>query len=180
MNLNSNSFSAKLYRWFYNVHIMPTNLCPYFWKLVITYVFAIPVLLFSLPYEIIDRKFKNDADTFPERIGLGFVYWLGVFAILITFSPILLLFGESLNGEFKWAFKAAFSVYFIIIFVLFYTLIARLVKILKDKKKKVPSNLNIDSKRKPSILVEFVKAKYNKYCPQIKWENNKTNEENND
>lgn len=36
MKLNYNSFSSKLYRWIYysDTNEMPSNLCPYFWKLV--------------------------------------------------------------------------------------------------------------------------------------------------
>ncbi len=31
MNLNINSKTAKLYRWFYATNEMPQSLCPYFW-----------------------------------------------------------------------------------------------------------------------------------------------------
>jgi len=26
--------------------------------------------------------------------------------------------------------------------------------------------------KKPNIIIEFIKAKYNRYCPKIDWENN--------
>ena len=40
---------------------------------------------------------------------------------------------------------------------------ARINKLIKEKR-------TPQEEKKPSIVIEFVKAKYNKYCPQIDWE----------
>jgi hypothetical protein len=81
MILNHNSISARLYRWFYETGIMPNNLCPYFWKLVIAYTFALPLLILTLPHTILQEEKYSSA----PRIGYS------IFFYLITFIAISML-----------------------------------------------------------------------------------------
>ena len=96
MELNKNSFSAKLYRWFYATKQMPQNLCPYFWKLVVAFIMALPVLILTLPYEIIYYK---DGDKYDEPIGhrlfVSFVVMLLGFLLFMLGVAVAYLFGYS-------------------------------------------------------------------------------------
>jgi acyl-homoserine lactone acylase PvdQ len=71
MKLNINSTSAQLYRWFYATEQMPQSLCPYFWKLVLMWVFILPYTILSLPVILMDLK-DPDRRTTGERAGVGF------------------------------------------------------------------------------------------------------------
>jgi hypothetical protein len=93
MQLNHNSFSAKLYRWFYGVDSMPGNLCPYFWKLVIAYVMALPLFVSTLPYEIIYFKSRENDEKISNRIFVSFIICLLFLAAFCLFSVFSLIFG---------------------------------------------------------------------------------------
>ena len=97
MKLNKNSISAKLFRWFYRTSELPTNLCPYFWKLVMAYVFAIPVFIISLPYVIVDKDSRNES--LGNRIGLGIVCWFGLFLLIAAPTPIMLFWYTPVKGS---------------------------------------------------------------------------------
>lgn len=55
MNLDLNSKTAQLYRWFYEREVwdMPNNLCTYFWQVVVMVIFFIPALIIWLPWFIV-------------------------------------------------------------------------------------------------------------------------------
>jgi len=102
MKLNKNSISAKLFRWFYGTSELPTNLCPYFWKLVMAYVFVIPLFIISFPYIIIDKNSCNES--LGHRIGLGFVCWIifsaSIVCLIAALSPIMLFWYTPVKGSF--------------------------------------------------------------------------------
>lgn len=168
MKLNLNSNSAKLYRWFYGKEYMPSNLCPYFWKLVIAYIFGLPLLVLTLPYIILNLINGDDnPDTIGSRIlASAFMYTVTYFAIAML-SPIMLLFmkfpkhGTSylhdllIQGILLWV---------VAIVVGIYLLIRAMHNKYSEKK------FEDASYKKPNIVIEMVKAKYNKYCPKIDWE----------
>ena len=62
MELNLNSLTAKLYRWFYKQNEMPSSLCPYFWKMILACILYIPLFLFDLPSRIA-RKIQKENTT---------------------------------------------------------------------------------------------------------------------
>lgn len=184
MQLNHNSFSAKLYRWFYGVDSMPGNLCPYFWKLVISYVMALPILVLTLPYEIIYFKSRENDETISNRIFISFVISLFLCAAFALLSAVSLLFGyRPTHGHFMYSFILGGTLGWIILTIVgIYHGIKYLILKAKEPKRiyDEEGNYVIQGKRtKPNIVVEFVKAKYNKYCPKIEW-NNKPNETDND
>ena len=170
MKLNKNSISAKLFRWFYGTTELPTNLCPYFWKLVMAYVFAIPLFIISipsiLPYSIIDKDTCNES--LGSRILMGFIYWFILFLLIIALTPIMLFWHtphkdsllETLIeiGVFIWMLGLIFG-------------FAWFIEYLKEKsleRKWERGNLPKKEKRS-NIIVEMVKATYYKYCPKIDW-----------
>jgi hypothetical protein len=175
MNLNKNSFSARLYRWFYNREEMPKNLCPYFWMLVTAYLFALPVVIFTLPFELVYTKFGKDNEALGTRIGASIIMWFFIFMAFVVISPVLLLFGASFNGSLHNIFHGAILSYIIGTgFGLYYLVkfIYNKIKERNEPKYDEDGNIVIRGRaKKPNILVEFIKAKYNKYCPQITWVN---------
>lgn len=151
MKLNINSRSARLYRWFYGSKDMPQNLCLYFWKLVTMYVFLLPFTIVTLPYMIIFSKGEPEPE--PDiflRIIFSLSMWFIMFICIVMMSPILLLFGETINGSYKNLFIGAFIMY-LFVGVLF--LNAGISKL----------------KNRSCIITEYVKAKFYKFCPKIDW-----------
>ena len=162
MILNKNSISAKLFRWFYETKELPTNLCPYFWKLVMAYVFVIPVFITTLPYVIIDKY--SWSLSLGSRIGLGFVCWFILFLLITALTPIMLFWHTPVKdslletlieiGVFTWMAGLTIGVMWFI----------------HHLGEKIKERRNLPKKEKRSnIIVEMVKATYYKYCPKIDW-----------
>jgi hypothetical protein len=81
IKIDYNSLHARLYRWFYSVDKMPVSLCPYFWKLVIAILIAPGMALMQLPYYVLQGFKKTDLDGNGERIIVGLVMYLGLWAL---------------------------------------------------------------------------------------------------
>jgi|688.fasta_scaffold616235_1 hypothetical protein len=169
MKLNKNSISAKLFRWFYRTSELPTNLCPYFWKLVIAYVFAIPLFIFSLPYVIIDKDTYNES--LGNRIWISFISWFILLLLIAALSPIMLFWhtphkGSILEnliiyGFFVWAVGLTWGCAWFIEYI---------QDKIKERKERKWGRKNLPKEEKSSnITVEMVKATYYKYCPKIDW-----------
>lgn len=160
MELNSNSISAKLYRWFYNRHAyeMPQSLCPYFWQLLLMYVLIVPYVLIALPY-LFFNKGKN------QSISTGIFGPIIIYVLMyIIFSMITLIFGlfvHKLPNTFFWVTTINIGVNTWLIVSVYF--VVRLIFSIID------GNGKTLKEEKPNLLVEFVKAKYNKYCPKITW-----------
>ena len=165
MKLNKNSISAKLFRWFYRTRELPTNLCPYFWKLVMAYVFAIPVFIISFPYVIIDKNSCNES--LSERIGLGIVCWFGLFLLIAALTPIMLFWYTPVKDSFlEILIHCGFLVWLAGLIIGIIWFIYHLGEKIKERKRR-----NLPKKEKRSnIIVEMIKATYYKYCPKIDWD----------
>lgn len=177
MKLNINSISARLYRWFYTTQQMPESLCPYFWKLVLMWVFIVPYTIISLPVILMDQKEPERRST-GERAGMGFIIYFILFMLITMLSWIGLFFVTPVKdspymnilvtGGIGWFFSIVIGG-------------IEGYKALKDWNYRRKIKYNEDGYRiwdepkekQPSIIAEFVKAKYNKYCPKIDWNYNK-------
>ena len=163
MELNKNSNIAKLYRWFYKVDSwnMPKSLCPYFWKLVIMWMLILPVTIMYLPVIIgsIFNKFKFHSK--DDRGFISFIAYLAIFvgtSILISISIIWnnqIMNKESLLGLYQLIGLTLLG----ILIVGFITYYLTTIKFTSNKPKE----------KKPSIIKEYIKGRYNKYCPTINW-----------
>lgn len=184
MKLNQNSISARLYRWFYLTEDMPTNLCPYFWKLVVMYILLIPVGIITLP-TIFSKRIHYGDFNFTERLIVSFVSWALMFFVFIAIFPITYLFVGWFPKD------TTFNAWQIIglglwIGVIIGCLITLPIYLYKRRKEKhqqrykksiwneefgdyVDNPDYVPYESKPNILIEFIKAKYNKYCPKIDW-----------
>lgn len=172
MKLNYNSFSSKLYRWIYysDTNEMPNNLCPYFWKLVVAYIIALPVLVFTLPYELVRLFIKNkeemDMPLLP-RIISTVIFVLALILIASVLAPISLFFGYTPIEGSKLESIIHFGVFLWVIWGIVGLVYG--IRYLVDKYKN--RSKVIKEAKSENIVVEFVKAKYNKYCPKIEWVN---------
>jgi hypothetical protein len=174
MKLNVNSVSARLYRWFYVTNKMPQNLCPYFWKLVIMWILIVPYTILSLPY-IVVYKGKDNSDSFGEKPVTGFfIYCILGLVLSMLFSISIFFVGFYPKDTFLLNFQTLGSLLWMIA-ILFggYCLIIWLVEKYKDSKIKYDENgvriFRPKNEKDPNILIEWIKASYNKYCPRIEW-----------
>lgn len=112
MELNENSWYARMYKWIYGVEL-PNNLCKLFWSLLL----MIPFFILSLPVQIVQRVLAatvlkefyesnrnnstmlsfNAVLSVPPTLGLivsrNITYWIGTFAleaVVIIFTVIVL------------------------------------------------------------------------------------------
>lgn len=161
MKLNQNSLSAKLYRWFYKTDTMPTNLCPYFWKLVTAVILSPLFAIYTLPYEIINYK-RRRRDTYGDMLGESLGYWLLIAGVICMISPLGLFFYIPDESSLLFMIMATGCILWgSLILVGITWAIVKTVVYLKSKKS--------DDEKTDNIIVEMVKAKYHKYCPKIDW-----------
>ena len=173
MKLNINSVSARLYRWFYSTAQMPQSLCPYFWKLVLMWVFIVPYTIISLPCILMDLK-DPDHKTTGERAGVGIILWFILFMLISMLSWFGLFFATPTKDSIWWHAIGAGLIGWGVAFV--FGCVA-LFKWSKEKWDNRRIKYDEDGYRiweepkekQPSIITEFIKAKYNKYCPKIDW-----------
>ena len=166
MKLNKNSISAKLFRWFYGTTELPTNLCPYFWKLVMAYVFAIPLFIIPLPYVIINKDTCNESP--GNRIWMGIICWFILFSLITALTPIMLFWYTPVKDSFLefliiyGFFELAAGLFIGIIWFIHY--LGEKIKERKWESRNLPKK-----EKRSNIIVEMVKATYYKYCPKIDW-----------
>ena len=163
MKLNKNSISAKLFRWFYRTSELPTNLCPYFWKLVMAYVFAIPLFIISFPYVIIEKS--SSIESLNSRIWMGIICWFGLFSLITALTPIMLFWYTPVKDS----FLEILMIYGFFVWAAGLTL--GIIWFIHHLGEKIKERRNLPKKEKRSnIIVEMVKATYYKYCPKIDWD----------
>jgi hypothetical protein len=167
MTLNENAPLARLYRWFYLDDQMPKSLCPYFWKLVLMWIAIIPVTLFSIPTFIMAAIFKDPkVERLGERIGISTIIWLGLWVISTLIVAIISFFVSfQPEGDLDLFAKLGYVFWVVIICVILYHQYRKMQDKRIEKKRK-----GVKSEPKVSIVKEFIKATYNKYCPRITWE----------
>jgi hypothetical protein len=166
MKVHKNSLHAKLYRFTYEKGL-PPNLCPYFWKLVGAAIIFIPHFIFRLPVTIRQWIMKDKEFVGPnECLGISLVIW-----ILLTFAVWYII------GQVNW-FKAMFGCYsysqgwanfgwgvnLFAIIITFFVLRHEYPEWFSSK-----GEYGEYQEKRPNIIVEFFKAKYHKYCPQLQW-----------
>jgi hypothetical protein len=177
MKLNSNSISSKLYRWFYGTNDLPNNLCPYFWKLVLAWLVLIPYSLVCLPvilHELFDKTYRFTDNSTGKRIGYSSLTYALLFFIGCMLSSIGSFFIQPEKDSF-YGFMGTLG------FCLW--VCAIVIGVIEGFKafnewnysRKIKYDeygrriWNQPKEEKTYLVVEFAKAKYNKYCPKIDW-----------
>ena len=188
MKINTSSVSTQLYMWFYGIseRKLPTNLCPYFWKLVLMSLLIIPYSIFCLPVVIMELVMKILNKEEPrnetwERVGYSLVIYLvliGLSSLVISITlfwntysyktnPIM--YNLSITGTLLWGLSILIGSYHVL------RGIGEWISNLFSNKnvKYDEGGYRIYREPKVNIVKEFVKAKYHKYCPKIEWVNKK-------
>jgi hypothetical protein len=181
MKLNENSVSAKLYKWFYAVSEyqgLPNNLCPYFWRMVLMYLTIIPYVLFSIPvvvYDLFDKNYSNGDRKTGERLGVSAGVYIALFAITALISAIVALFIKvEKNTLFEFLVVGGVLIWagLIVIGIIEGIKHLREYATTNDSYYDEQQNKWVVKKAKVNMTAEFIKAKYNKYCPKIDWVGN--------
>lgn len=171
MKVYENSLHAKLYKFTYSSNL-PTNLCPYFWKLVFGFLVFIPNFLLQLPaliYNLFKREYDDDCG---DNRSTGFAFWIVVLILYlygrITYNMILAFMNYN-PYDLKWA-SAGMVINIAIIVIAMWFVSKKLYE--NYKYKKTVAKGGVYAEDEPSIIEEFIKAKYNKYCPKLEWKEN--------
>ncbi len=156
MILSKNAKLTKLYLWFYDEmeFELPNNLCPYFWKVVGMIFCIIPYTIICIPGIIVNKTTKGGFSRFPVSVMI----YLGIFIFFALMTPIYSFFSSVHypKGTLGHALSIFGGIVWLVIFIIFIWWVTD--KFTEKKKDK-----------SPNILVEFVKATYNKYCPKLEW-----------
>ena len=179
MKLNYDSYLSRLYRWFYLTDNMPNNLCPYFWKLVIMLILILPTAIISLPIILIETIKKEEFTTYSERFGLSFIAYVLIIALIsigaaacwpwFTYSKNSFLDNCAHLGVMMFVFGFAYGIYSLLKWI-FNSISDRITYTTNDEGRKVYRERR---EPRPNIIVEFIKAKYEKNCPRVEWFNQK-------
>ena len=153
MTLNYNSFNAKLYRYFYDVNSMPDSICPYFWKLLMAWVFIIPVSIFSFPAVIGEIITKQSYGL--TRMFVCCVLYVVLYCIVSMVFTVL-IFTNHYDSESIIVKMGSVGI--------IYWLVAIVITVLETVK-----YIRSNNKLEDSVIVGFVKSKYNRYCAKITW-----------
>lgn len=181
MELNHNSLSARLYRFYVGHDNMPTNLCPYFWKLVLVYLTVIPLTLLALPTMVMEKlinshKYSTKWVPLVKLAFGGFMIYVLIYLVLsMLFASGAFIFGYNYIPEENevlsfLGFTQSIGLMLVSALlimgavVLIITTISMMLKLLAADHRKF---------RDSNVMIQFVKAKYNRYCPQIQWKHTK-------
>lgn len=158
MKANKNSIHSKLYYFTYDSDL-PDNLCPYFWKLLFAFLVFIPNLIIKFPYFILDKLFfKHEYNTSTDQTAKGLMTWILLFIIYsISFVNWHLI--KAIFNCYSYISECAnLALGFDIICLIIISIIIYNYHVKKDM---ISDTINIP--------IEFIKAKYNNYCPKIDW-----------
>lgn len=159
MQLQTSSWHSRLYTFTYS-KMLPQSLCPYFWKLVLAMVLFIPLTILYLPLIILRLVFEFNYFRYPTYFkgkDLRFM-WL---SNAICWDLIWIIRGF-IHKEWK-------VLLFLFVAILIVTFVVIVTANLFEPK---PKKIKPKKEKEPGILTEFIKAKYNRYCPKIYWQNN--------
>ncbi len=173
MKLRKHSWHYLLYNATYQSYV-PSNLCPYFWKLLFAIV-SFPVnFIMTLPVFIVDKIIKiwdkdgfelNDEVYFSIKYLCAIILYLAGFIafcmLSMWFFPFMAKHGN--KSEISNIWLAGFIGWGVVIFFLLRAFAFYVYGKLSSGKK-------VYKEKSPNILSEFVKAKYKKYCPRIDWQ----------
>lgn len=167
MTLNENSFSAKLYKWFYGEYDLPTQFCPYGRKIIFAYLAVIPYSLFCLPYligEVFDKDFKLGETETDERLGASFFIYICLLLLSAMGCSFFWYFGNYPKDS---AVDNLGTAGLLIWFVIIVAFICAGVSTLSKKIKENMSSVKVI--KTDNVIIEMIKAKKNKLCPTITW-----------
>ena len=151
--MNYNSFLAKIYRFLYDVEKMPENLFSYVFKSIIALILIIPSLLFSLlpfyiPCFILYRTINLKYKRIPEAIKFSYIVYLILLILKSVTCSVINIFHHLPEKYNIFILVGNFIIWSILVisFIIFI--------------------VNIED------VYNWIKNKYNKFSPKIKWNDN--------
>lgn len=167
MDLDYNSTTAKIYRWFYGTEKMPKSGCTYWRKAIFAYLLLIPTVCFCLPVLFFEKR-NNFEDNNPYiwKYVLSCVFYFCLYCLFSIGYAIYCFYNHTHLVKDSWEHATcALGAYWIVVggAVGVVCSISYLTKKIIGRKK--------DKETKPNIIIEFVKTKYNKICPTLNWIN---------
>lgn len=158
INFSRKSWHYKLYYSLYGYHV-PNNLCPYFWQVIVALLIS-PVYL---PFYWIGRAFEKMFDSDIPRFFVGIIITCALWFLTGMVGMWWVLHKKNnwhdilcLGGGIGFGLVFIFGIS---------ALFAWNAERLRGKKLLEGE----DYEPKSSLFKEFVKAKYNRYCPKITW-----------
>lgn len=139
------------------------------------YLTIIPYTLFSIPvvvYDLFDKQYDNGDRKTGERLGVSVGVYIALFVLAALISAIAAIFLKVDKGslfEFLVVGGCLFWAGLTVIGVI------EGVKYLREYSTTNESFYDhqqerwVTKKTKVNMTTEFIKAKYNKYCPKIDW-----------
>jgi len=177
MKLNINSNTAQLYRWFYGTFKMPESLCPYFWKLFLMWAVILPYSIVCIPSIVMEKLDPSENPTTGDRLCISSVIWvvlIGALSILFSISLFWYTYPKDTLGMDLQVLGCV--LWIIAVAVGIWNGTRWLIEKWSESKIKYDEHgrriWNPEPKQ-DSIIVSFIKASYNKYCPKIDWNHNK-------
>ena len=183
MELKENSRLGKFYKWFYSYKsdcFYPSDGCEFSRKMIIAFIFCIPLFLLTYPQLILEKINNKKLNTIfvsnnkfsNNRIEIGIILQIIVFYL---YSVIIFLFHtEYFNTNFKintfndCCIMVGIIISLALLFILICALFVYLIILLVRGVNYIKEDLE-DTTKKSSILSQFIKAKKEKYCFKIDW-----------
>lgn len=172
MKISTNSWHYRLSEWTYGYGGVSRNLCPYFDKLVLAVIFS--------PLLFIGREVYGFLDNLYYRLSYNIRETISVIIVLSVITVPFVLIGLLLTLPYAFIiFPLTFwgSILLGLEFVKLISIInwpsislpsisINLPK--REKKIKPPKPVKI---KRPNVFIEWLKAKHDKICPYIEFEN---------
>jgi amino acid transporter len=148
---------------------------------VLMYLTILPIMVFVWPHTLLieqpwnKRKYSENWSNLA-RIGVALVIWVAFYVFFIIITTPFLYF-QNLAANSYWYDQRNLGYFFwVIIFIaLIYSLVRFSFIFIKEKRKerlykKSPTGDYKPKEPQKNLIIEFIKAKYNKLCPKIDWE----------
>jgi len=151
---------------------MPTSICEYMPKVVLMYILILPFVIITFPYQLASGF---EGDKFFDSIFAGAVGWLLIWGVYIASVLPISLFID-LDPKVGLGIHLTISkvVWFLGLVLGFIALIKNISFKIKRGMRiaRMNKDYNFDVKvpTKLSLIKEFIKAKRNKYCIKLNWE----------
>jgi hypothetical protein len=142
------------------------------------YLTFIPYVLFSIPvvvYDLFDKNYSNGDRKTGERLGISVGVYIGLFVLAALISAIAAIFLKVDKGslfEFLVVGGCLFWAGLTVIGVIEGVKYLREYSTTNESFYDSQQDRWVTKKTKVNMTTEFIKAKYNKYCPKIDWVEN--------
>lgn len=161
MKLNKERLDIRMYTWIYTTtkYDLPNNLCSFFWLYLLMWPLALIHITFLLPSVLLEIYNKENLSISNRLATSFFSYVLMLFLTSMIYGPIAYFLGY-IDRKNPW---------FIMGEALWFTGIVLVIGFGIYKLQKWISSKKVKKEKTPSIIVEYIKAKKDKYCPKIDW-----------